>query len=118
MPRIVRVPIYHEATFHAILSAANQAQSCLCYRGESWEPVEMGRSFSLYRLAPTGLRRIQERVDRYELFFYSRLLEERFGSDGVLRPATRLRRGPNGALRAAPPAGQFGAGDAPRRARA
>jgi len=97
--RIVKVPIYHEGTFRAIVSSACQAVPCLAYRGESWQAIEESRSFSVYRPAATGLRRIQERVENYELYFYSRLLEDRVGSDGILRPRTHLRRGPNGALR-------------------
>jgi len=108
MLRIVRVPIYHEGTFRAIVSAATAVNSCLSYGGASWEPIEESRSFGLYRLAPTGLRCIQERVETYEIFFYSRLLEEQCGADGILRPRTRLRRGQNGALRAGAPGGWVG----------
>ena len=101
MLRILRVPIYHEGTFRAIVSAATTTGVCLSYAGESWEPVEESDEFGVYRPARDGggLSLIQERVESYELFFYSRLLEGQCGTDGVLRRRTQLRRGPNRALR-------------------
>jgi hypothetical protein len=99
MLRIVKVPIYHEGTFQAIVSTATQAGSCVCYAGQSWEPVEESGEFGVYQLTPGGLSLIRDRVENYELFLYSRLLEGQCGTDGVLRPRTRLRRGSNRALR-------------------
>lgn len=110
MLRIMRVPIYHEGTFQAIVSAATRTSSCLSYAGESWEPIEESRSFGLYRLAPAGLPCIQDRVEAYELFFYRHLLERQCGADGVLRPRTQLRRGPNGALQAGRQSNSLGSG--------
>jgi hypothetical protein len=97
--RIVRVPIYHEGTFRAIVSTALSSGSCVSYAGESWEPIEESGAFGVYRLAPAALPLMQERIENYEDFFYSRLLEGWCGTDGVMRPRTRLRRGPNRALR-------------------
>ena len=109
MPRIMRVPVYHEGTFWAIISEATRAGVCLSYGGESWEPMEESDEFGLYRKArgSGGLPFIRERVESYELFLYSRLLGERCGADGVLRPrTTQLHRGPNRALRS----GRLGSG--------
>ena len=100
--RIVRVPVFHEGTFHAVLSAAQRAESCRTYRGESWEPIEETPRFGIYRRAPVGLEAVRERVETYEHAFYSRLLQERYGADGVLRPRTQVARARNGVLRVSP----------------
>lgn len=98
--RIVRVPIFHQGTFQAILAAVWQSGPCLRYRGQSWEPIEQGRGFGFYRRAPFGLGWIEERVEQYEFHLYHRLLQEEFGRDGLLRARTQFRLGPNGARRA------------------
>jgi hypothetical protein len=108
----VRVPIFHEGTFRALVSAAAQGQGCLRYRGDYWEPIEIGYKFSFYRRTGLSLACLQQRIESYELYFYSQLLNGRFGSDGVLRPHSRLRRGPDGAYRASHGPGSAGVGTA------
>ena len=112
MPRIIRVPVYHEGTFRAIISEATRAGVYLSYRGKSWEPVEESDGFGIYRAVrgSDGLPVIRERVETYELFLYSRLLGEQCGADGVLRPRTHLCRGTNRALRSGGPSSALGQG--------
>jgi hypothetical protein len=98
-PRIVRIPIFHEGTFHAILRAALRAGNCLRRGGAYWEPFQVGPRFGLYYRCRYDLAWIQHRVADYEFFFYSRLLLGHCASDGSLRPRSRLRRGPGGAYR-------------------
>ncbi len=97
--RIVRVPIYHEGTFRAVVIAAKRAAGCLRRGGEYWEPLQVGRGFGLYYRSPYDLTWIQDRVEDYEFFFYGRLLHGHCGRDGSLRPRTRLLRGPAGVYR-------------------
>ncbi len=99
MARIVRVPIYHEGTFRAVLLAALRARRCLRHGGRYWEPIEARRGFGLYCRATYDLTWIQQRVEGYELFFYTRLLQCHFSRDGTFRSRTRLLRGPSGAYR-------------------
>lgn len=98
--RIVRVPVFHEATFRTLLAAVCRAQRCLPYGGQCWEAIEEGRGFGLYRPAPFTLSWVQERVELYEFHLYHRLMHEHCGRDGVLRPHTHLVQGPSGAYRA------------------
>lgn len=95
---ITRVPIYHEGTFQAIVSAAQRARARRRYQGRWWLPLEEEPGFGLYRPSEEDLRMIQERVESYEFSFYSRLLQTSCGSDGAFRPHTQLRRAPSGAL--------------------
>jgi hypothetical protein len=97
--RIVRVPIYHEGTFRAVVGAAERATGCLRRGGEYWEPLKVGRGFGLYHRVPYDLAWIQDRVEDYEFFFYRRLLQGHYGRDGSFRPRTRLLRAPAGGYR-------------------
>jgi len=97
--RIVRVPVFHEGTFRAIVAAARRAGRCLRRGGEYWQPIEAGRSSGVYCRAAYDLTWIQQRVEAYELFFYRRLLQGHCGRDGAFRRRTRLLRGPTGAYR-------------------
>ena len=90
--KIVRVRVFHKATFRALLSNAAAGVSCLRYRGRYWKPVHRGRQFDVYARAPDYLASVQERVRDYEFFFYQSLLRGRCGRDGVLRPRTCLWR--------------------------
>jgi hypothetical protein len=108
----VRVPIFHEGTFRALVSAAAHGQQCLRYRGDYWEPVEIGYKFSFYRRTGLNLACLLHRIETYELYFYSRLLSGRFSADGAFRPYSRLRRGPSGAYRAADGHASAGVGTA------
>jgi len=100
--KTVRVPIFHEGTFTGILRAALRARTCLRYRGGYWYPIASGRGYHLYRRAPSPLPWIQERVDDYEWFVYSRMLQGHIGEDGMLRPRSRLVRTATGAYRSRP----------------
>ena len=100
--RIVKVPIFHEGTFRALVSAALHGQQCLRHRGDYWEPVETGYKFSFYRRTGISLANLQQRIETYELYFYNQLLSGHFGSDGALRPHSRLRRSRDGVYRASP----------------
>lgn len=103
--RIVRVPVFHEGTFRAIVSAARRGGRCLRRGGEYWEPIQAGRKSGVYCRAAYDLKWIQERVDEYEHFFYSRLLWGHFGPDGGLRARATLVRGGSGAYRRSSEAG-------------
>ena len=104
--RIVRVPVFHEGTFRALVKQALRGQRCFRYARGYWEPFITGRRFGIYRRAPDGLACIQERVEHYEFFLYSRLLTHHCGQDGALRPRSSLRRRVGGA---------YGPRDAPAR---
>ncbi len=104
--RIVRVSVFHEGTFRAIVRAAGRAGRCLRLGGEYWEPIEAGERSGVYCRAAYDLTWIQERVDEYERFFYSRLLWAHCGPDGALRARTTLVRGGTGAYRRAGEAGE------------
>jgi len=95
----MRVPIYHEGTFRAVLLAVLRAGRCLRYGGRYWEAIETRRGFGLYCRAAYDLTWIQQRVEGYELFFYARLLQGHCGRDGTFRPRTRLLRIPGGTYR-------------------
>jgi hypothetical protein len=97
--RIIRVPVFHEGTFQAIVAAACRAGSCITHRGGCWELIEGGRSFAFYRRAPFTLDWIQDRVEDYEFHFYSQLLHGHVGRDGLLRPHARVSRTASGAYR-------------------
>ena len=88
--RIVRVRVFHRATFRALLSDAMAGASCLRHRGRYWKPFHKGRQFALYGRAPDYLGAVQERVRDYEFSFYHGLLRGGCGRDGVLRPRTCL----------------------------
>ena len=103
--RIVRVPVFHEGTFRAIVRAARRGGRCLRRCGEYWEPIEAGRRSGVYCRAAYDLTWIQERVDEYERFFYSRMLWAHCGPDGTLRARATLVRGGTGAYRRSGEAG-------------
>jgi len=105
--RIVRVPVFHEGTFRALLLAALRAGRCVRHAGAYWQPIHAGHKLGVYSRATYDLTWIQERVDDYERFFYSRLLQAQCGPDDLLRPRTKLVRGAAGAYRRV--------GEAPRR---
>ena len=90
--KIVRVHVFHKATFRALLSDAVEGASCLRHRGRYWKPLHTGRQFAMYGRAPDFLTAIRERVRDYEFSFYQNLLRGRCGPDGVLRPRTCLWR--------------------------
>jgi len=93
--------VFHEGTFRALVAAARRAQGCLRYAGTAWELIERGRAYALYRPAGLGLAGFQERVEQYELHFYSRLLHGCCGPDGILRPRSHLIRASDGTYRPA-----------------
>jgi len=97
--RIARVPVFHEGTFRALLLSALEGLACFRHRGRFWQPLEVGRGFGLYQQAPDPLSVLQQRVEEYEVFFYSRLLDSHCGPDGIFRPRTHLARTADGALR-------------------
>lgn len=88
---MVRVPIFHEGTFRAIVRVALRAGRCFRYADDYWEPLYTGRRFALYCRSSFSLAWIQQRVASYEFFLYSRLLHGHCGRDGVLRPRSRPR---------------------------
>lgn len=98
--KIVRVQVFHKATFRALLSDAVEGASCLRYRGCYWKPVHRGRQFAVYGRAPDFLTSVQKRVRDYEFSFYQSLLRGHCGRDGVLRRRTRLWRQNDGTYRA------------------
>lgn len=98
--KIVRVRVFHKATFRALLSDAVEGASCLRHRGRYWKPVHRGRQFAVYGRAPDFLTSVQERVRDYEFSFYQSLLRGHCGRDGVLRRRTRLWRQDDGTYRA------------------
>jgi hypothetical protein len=97
--RLIRVTVYHEGTFRAIVRAALEGIGCFHHDGRFWQPVESGRGCEIYRRAPDYLDWLQQRVEDYEHFFYTRLIHDHCGQDGVLRPRAQLRRGRCGAYR-------------------
>ena len=97
--RIVRVPVFYEGTFRAIVRAATAARACIRYDGEYWEPLRTGRHSAIYRRSPYDLAWIQQRVADYEFSLYRRLLGTRCARDGNLRPHAKLRRRGGGAYR-------------------
>ena len=97
--RIVRVPIFHEGTFRTLLLAACEGLCCFRHRHRFWHPLEVGEGFGLYCLVPDPLSILQQRVEEYEFFIYSQLLNGCCGADEVLRPRTHLCRARNGACR-------------------
>ncbi len=106
--RIVRVPVFHEGTFRAIVRAAATARRCIRYHGDYWEPLSTGRQSAMYRRSQHDLAWIQQRVADYEFFLYRRLLSTYCARDGNLRPHAKLRRGGGGAYR---PSAQAAGGD-------
>ena len=106
--RIVRVPVFHEGTFRAIVRAATRARRCTRYDGDYWELLSTGRHSSMYRRSQYDLAWIQQRVADYEFFLYRRLLSTYCARDGNLRPHAKLRRGGGGAYR---PSAQAAGGD-------
>jgi hypothetical protein len=107
-PRLVKVPVCHEGTFQAILTAALRGSRRLQYAGGYWDPVVRRRGFGLYRRSECDLAWIQQRVEEYELFFYGRLLQRCCARDGVLRPRARVLRGADGAYRRADEVQRYG----------
>jgi len=97
--KIVRVPIFHEGTYRAIVRVALRGARCLHYREQYWWPMASGRGYCLFRRMASPLPLIQESVDDYEWFVYSRMLQGQIGEDGVLRPRSRLFRAASGAYR-------------------
>jgi len=96
-PTIRRTPVFDPVAFRALLSDALRGIACFRHGGRYWEPVHLGRGFSLYRQAPDLLSRLHRRLRRYEFCFYRSLLHGYCGTDGLLRPRTRLWRRPDGA---------------------
>ena len=99
MARIVRIKVFHEGTFRALLHVAESGAGLFRYRGRTWRPIKRGYRFRFYRRAPDPLLWIQQRVEAYEFSVFSRLLAGHCGRDGVIRPHTRLIQGPSGAHR-------------------
>lgn len=97
--RIVRTKIMHEGTFELLVEAALGARQRLRHRGRYYERIAGRPSAAIYRRSSHGLEWIQDRVEDYEFGFHQALLRNWCGPDGVIRPHSRLLRGPNGALR-------------------
>ncbi len=97
--RIVRTPVFHPLMFRRLLHEALTSQACLRYRGNWWEPVVGGRTFSVYQRAPDLLAGVQEQVETYEFSLYAGMLRSYCGPDGKIRPRSRLWRGADGVYR-------------------
>lgn len=104
--RILRIPVFHEGTFQAIVAGARRAQACISYAGTLWEPVEQEGAFVLYCRTSFDPGLILERLAHYEYHLYRRLLHEHSGPDGMLRPHTHLIRGADGTYRPPGPRAQ------------
>lgn len=103
--KIVRVRVFHKATFRRLLLDALQASACFRYRGQYWTPLHKGREFTVYCRAPDFLACVQERVEDYQVRFFQSLLQGQYGRDGILRPRTHLWRQSDGTYRASIGAG-------------
>ena len=90
--RMIRVAVYHEGTFRAIVRTALRGLGCFPHGGRLWVPLESGRGYAIYRRGPDCLDWLRQRVEDYEQFFYTRLLHGHCGADGILRPHTQLHR--------------------------
>jgi len=100
--RILRTPIFHEATFWALTMGACRGQGCLLHRGQYWEEVERQPGFAVYRASRYNLGWLQERLEDYEVLLYGQLLAGHFGRDGRLRPRSQVRQDPGRGYRRGP----------------
>ena len=101
--RIVRIKVFHQGTFEALVEAAQGAGRCLQHRGQHYERIAGGARLAIYRRSPHGLNWIRDRVEDYEFGLFLRLLSGSCGRDGFIRRHASVARGPNGAYRLVQP---------------